>query len=244
MATSSASAGPDTRHSRFSRSSLRRSVDKQLPSYLFILPALILYVIFVLIPFFNTIYYSMTDWDGAQPVKNFVGLANFSRMFQDRLMWVSLSHNLIWIAVGTLTPVVFALVTATLVSGGMRGRVVFRTIYFMPVVLAQVVVAMVWAWIYHPLFGPINTVLEGDRSGPFGAWLAGRPPSGAVCAAICSVLGLLGFLFCDSAGRFAKRGYGTSRRRQDRRRHRCPALYDTSPFPSWRRCLLCSPPTP
>ncbi len=75
-------------------------------------------------------------------------------------MWVSLSHNLIWIAVGTLTPVIFALVTATLVSGGMRGRVIFRTIYFMPVVLAQVVVAMVWAWIYHPLFGPINTVLE------------------------------------------------------------------------------------
>ena len=137
MATSSATAAPDTRHSRSSRSSLRRSLGKQLPSYLFILPALILYVIFVLIPFFNTIYYSMTDWDGAQPVKNFIGPANFIRMFQDRLMWLSLSHNLIWIAVGTLTPVVFALITATLVSGGMRGRVVFRTIYFRPVVLAQ-----------------------------------------------------------------------------------------------------------
>jgi ABC-type sugar transport system permease subunit len=133
---------------------------KYLPSYLFIAPALVLYAIFVLYPFVNTIYYSMTDWDGAQPVKQFIGFANYQRLVQDRLMWLSLKHNAIWIALGTLTPVAIGLVLATLVWSGVRGRIVFRTVFFMPVVLASVVVGMIWSWIYHPIFGPINVTLR------------------------------------------------------------------------------------
>ncbi len=161
MTTSSVTSAPGAGRSSTVQTGFRKWLRTNIPSYLFILPALLLYAVFVLYPFVNTIYYSLTDWDGAQPVKNFIGLANFARLIQDPLMWLSLKHNLIWIAVGTLTPVVVGLVVATLVSGGgVRGRVVFRTIYFMPVVLAGVVVGMVWSWIYHPLFGPINTVLK------------------------------------------------------------------------------------
>ncbi len=161
MTASPLTPSSDAAQSPAARAGAGRWLRKNVPSYLFILPALLLYVIFVMYPFVNTIYYSLTDWDGAQPVKNFVGLANFSRMFQDPLMWKSLQHNIIWIAFGTLTPVILGLVVATFVSGGaVHGRVVFRTIYFMPVVLAGVVVGMVWSWIYHPLFGPINTVLR------------------------------------------------------------------------------------
>jgi len=102
----------------------------------------------------------MTDWDGAQAIKTFTGIDNYARLLKDPLMWLSLGHNMIWIAFGTLTPVVVGLVLATLVSSGVHGMVVFRTVYFMPVVMAQVVVAIIWSWIYHPLFGPINTVLH------------------------------------------------------------------------------------
>ena len=109
---------------------------------------------FVLYPFLSTIYYSMTDWDGAQPVKQFIGFGNYQRLLQDPLMWLSLKHNLIWIAVGTLTPVVVGLLLATLVWSGVRGRIFFRTVYFMPVVLSTVVVGMIWAWIYHPCLVP------------------------------------------------------------------------------------------
>lgn len=161
MTVSSATTTPGTERTLTAQSGLRRWLRKNGPSYLFILPALLLYAVFVIYPFFNTIYYSLTDWDGARPVKNFVGGANYVRLVRDPLMWLSLRHNLIWIAVGTLTPVIVGLIVATWVSSeGVRGRVVFRTIYFMPVVLASVVVGMVWAWIYHPLFGPINTVLK------------------------------------------------------------------------------------
>ena len=81
-------------------------------------------------------------------------------MLADPLMWLSLTHNLIWIAVGTFTPVALGLGSATLVWSGVRGRLFFRTVYFMPVVLSTVVVGMIWAWIYHPMFGPINLVLR------------------------------------------------------------------------------------
>ena len=133
---------------------------KNLPSYAFILPALLLYSLFVLYPFVTNIYYSMTDWDGAQAIKPFTGIENYARLLKDPLMWLSLGHNMIWIVFGTLTPVVIGLVLATLVWSGVHGMVVFRTVYFMPVVMAQVVVAIIWSWIYHPLFGPINTVLR------------------------------------------------------------------------------------
>ena len=140
--------------------SLRRSWRRQALPLLFVLPALLVYALFVLWPFVNTIYYSLTDWDGAQPVKNFIGLANYRDMFADPLMWLSLRHNLIWIALGTLTPVVIGLVLANLVWSGVKGRTLFRTIFFMPVVLASVVVGIIWHWIYRPLFGPVNVVLR------------------------------------------------------------------------------------
>lgn len=142
------------------RRGLRNWLRKYLPSYAFIAPALLLYVVFVIYPFLNTIYYSLTDWDGAQPLKQFIGIANYQRLLQDPLMWLSLKHNVIWIALGTVTPVAVGLVLATFVWSGVRGRIIFRTIYFMPVVLASVVVGMIWSWIYHPIFGPINVFLS------------------------------------------------------------------------------------
>ena len=109
----------------------------------------------------ETIYFSMTDWDGAQPQsRTSSGWATTARCCSDRLMWLSLWHNLIWITVGTVTPVGIGLGLAVLVWAGMRGRLFFRTLYFMPVVLSSVVVGMIWAWIYHPMFGPINVVLR------------------------------------------------------------------------------------
>jgi ABC-type sugar transport system permease subunit len=131
-----------------------------LTGYLFVLPAFALYLLFVLYPFVVSIYYSLTDWDGAQPVKPFVGMGNYARLIGDRLMWLSLWHNLVWIVFGTLTPVVIGLGLASLVWSGVRGRLFFRTVYFMPVVLATVVVGIIWSWIYHPMFGPINVALR------------------------------------------------------------------------------------
>src|SRR5829696_7271081 len=117
-----------------------RARRKALAGWLFVLPALLLYLYFVIYPFLVSIYYSLTDWDGAQPVKRFVGLANYQQLLNDDLMWQALWHNLIWIVIGTLSPIIIGLLLGVLLWTGTFGRTIFRTIYFLPVVLAEVVV--------------------------------------------------------------------------------------------------------
>ena len=77
-----------------------------------------MYVIFVVYPFFYTIYLSLTKWDGAKPVKEFVGLLNYERLFADPRLWSALSHNLIWIVLGTVTPVAIGLFLGVLLWRG------------------------------------------------------------------------------------------------------------------------------
>ena len=128
--------------------------------YFFVLPSLVLYIIFFIYPFLSSIYLSLTDWDGLKPVMNFVGLQNYERMLGDPLVWQSLKHNVIWVIIGTTAPVVIGLMLSLLLWGRIRGRLLFRTIYFMPVVLSSVVVGIIWGWIYNPIFGILNRILR------------------------------------------------------------------------------------
>ena len=135
---------------------LRRHWVKYQAGYLFVLPAFLVYALFMIYPFGQSIYLSLTSWDGAQPVKEFVGLANYAALLQDQLLWTSLSHNLIWVVLGTISPLVIGLVLAMLLWNRPPGFTLFRTFYFMPQVLSSVVIAIVWGWIYNPIFGALN----------------------------------------------------------------------------------------
>jgi raffinose/stachyose/melibiose transport system permease protein len=140
---------------------MNRQLARNATGLLFVLPALLLYAVFFLYPFFSSILLSFTNWDGVQPIKKFVGGANYLRLAHDSLMWLSLSHNLIWVIIGTIAPVVIGLLLAVLFwSGNTKGRAIFRTAFFMPVVLSPVVVGIIWGWIYSPIFGILNRVLE------------------------------------------------------------------------------------
>lgn len=172
-----------------------RARRKAVAGWLFVLPALALYIYFVVYPFLVSIYYSLTDWDGAQPVKRFVGLSNYQELLTDRLMWEALWHNAIWIVIGTAAPILIGLLLGVLLWTGARGRVVFRTVYFLPVVLAEVVVAIVWNWIYHPLFGALNQTLRviGLDSWTRG-WL-GDPDTALLALLVTAIWSYYGFCF-------------------------------------------------
>ena len=137
-----------------------RARRKARSGWLFVLPALAVYAYFVIYPFFYSIYYSLTDWDGAQPVKHFIGLANYHRLLSDTLMWQALWHNVIWVCIGTISPIVLGLLLGVSLWMGVKGRLIFRTVYFLPVILSEVVIAIIWNWIYHPLFGAVNQLLD------------------------------------------------------------------------------------
>jgi ABC-type sugar transport system permease subunit len=128
--------------------------------YLFVLPAFLLYAVFMIYPFFQSIYLSFTSWNGADPVKEWVGLANYRELIRDDHLWTSLRHNLIWVVIGTIAPMVIGLLLAILLWKRPRGFTLFRTTYFMPQVLSSVVIAIVWGWIYNPIFGLLNESLE------------------------------------------------------------------------------------
>ena len=163
---------------------------------LFVVPGLLIYTVFMLFPFFATIYLSFTNWDGVSPERDFVGLANYARMFGDATAIKAFVNNVVWVVLGTIAPVVLGLFEALLVwTGSQRGSLFFRTLFFLPFVLPLVVVGIVWQWIYHPLFGILNSVLDSaGLDGVSRGWLA-DPHTALYAVLIAAIWGATGFCF-------------------------------------------------
>lgn len=128
--------------------------------YLFLAPALLFYGLFVVYPFTQSVYLSLTSWNGADPIKPFVGLGNYLRLVQDELLWLALSHNVIWMVFGTAISISLGLLLAVLMWDRPAGNTLFRTFFFMPQVLAPIIVGIIWSWIFAPRFGLLNRVLD------------------------------------------------------------------------------------
>jgi ABC-type sugar transport system permease subunit len=170
-------------------------VRKATIGYAFVLPALLLYAFFFIYPFAVSIYYSLTDWDGAQPVKEFIGLSNYRTLLSDSLLWESLSHNLVWVVLGTAAPIAIGLLLGVLLWSGARGTTLFRTVYFLPFILSQVVVAIIWNWIYHPLWGPLNISLRAIGLDSLARGWLGDPTWALLAVIIVAVWSSFGFTF-------------------------------------------------
>jgi raffinose/stachyose/melibiose transport system permease protein len=163
---------------------------------LFVVPGLLIYTVFMLFPFFATIYLSFTNWDGVSPERDFVGLANYARMFGDATAIKAFVNNVVWVVIGTIAPVVLGLLEALLVwTGSQRGSLFFRTLFFLPFVLPLVVVGIVWQWIYHPLFGVLNSVLDSVGLDSLSrGWLA-DPHAALYAVLVAAIWGATGFCF-------------------------------------------------
>lgn len=138
----------------------RRPGERPWLAYLYILPAFLIYAVFVLTPIVQTVQYSFSDWDGISPPE-FTGLANYARLVQDPLVQTALRNNLTLLVFYTVFPIALALLfTALLTRRRIRGLSFFRAGLFVPQVMSMVVVGVVWRWIYNPSFGPINQFLR------------------------------------------------------------------------------------
>jgi raffinose/stachyose/melibiose transport system permease protein len=116
----------------------------------FLLPALALYSVFVLYPITQSIRYSGFDWNGLRPLTDWVGLGNFRDAFADPLFIEAITHNAIIIGLSLLFQIPFAIALAVLLSRNLKGRGVFRTMFFAPFILSEVVTGVVWRQIYRP----------------------------------------------------------------------------------------------
>jgi len=163
--------------------------------YLFVLPAFLLYTVFMIYPFIQAVYFAFTDWNGASADKNFVGFDNFRELVDDDLLWTSLRHTVVWVVVGTVGPIVVGLLLAMMLWRRPKGFTLFRTAFFMPQVLSSVVIAIVWGWIYNPRFGILNQSLDrvGLESVSRG-WL-GDPDFALYAVMVASIWAETGFVF-------------------------------------------------
>ncbi|TXK83924.1 carbohydrate ABC transporter permease [Paenibacillus sp. N3.4] len=125
-----------------------------------LIPALVLYLLFVIVPIFWSAYYGFFDWKGIGAAK-FIGFDNYVEVVKDPIFWKSFKNNMLIVAASVFGQVPIAMILALML---MRSNFFQRTIrasVFMPMVLSSVVVGIIWGYLYHPQIGIINFFLEG-----------------------------------------------------------------------------------
>jgi len=122
-------------------------------------PVIVLYAIFVLHPTLQSMRLAFYEWNGVSADRKWVGLDNFQRLFNDGIFWQALRNNLVWTVIVVSFNLVVGLGAAAMLASNIRGRLIFRLGFFLPVVQASIVTAMIWKWMYAP-GGVLNSVLE------------------------------------------------------------------------------------
>lgn len=166
-------------------------------SYLFILPALCVYLIFGLYPFIRTFQLSFYKWDGIAPAMQFVGLRNYySIIFDNPVWWTSiLNASIVSIIALTFQNGLALLLAIALYHGIKRGRIAYRLIFFMPPMLSLIVVGYIWLWIYDGTYGILNHMLRLIGAGHLArAWLS-EPSLALISVAVAHCWRGFGFAF-------------------------------------------------
>lgn len=150
-----------------------RRLGDRLLVFLFLLPALILFLIFVIYPIFRSLYFSMFDWNGLGPAVDFIGLQNFKDILADEVFQKAVRNVLVIIALSIGVQLPLALALAVMAGRDFPGRGIFRTIFFMPYILSEINVAIMWMLLYNPDpdRGLLNAIATGLGSDPIG-WMS------------------------------------------------------------------------
>ncbi|MFD3443214.1 carbohydrate ABC transporter permease [Microbacteriaceae bacterium 4G12] len=128
----------------------------------FLAPALAAYLVFVVGPMVESVRLSFFEWSGFQGApQEFVGLRNYVRIFtQDPVFWTALGNTVIWVILSLVIPVALGLVLALALNRPLFGRNAFRSLFYIPGVLAPIAIANMWRWMYNPNFGVGVTLAE------------------------------------------------------------------------------------
>ena len=157
--TATVEAGKQRKPVRRSRRAKRSRREPSRVAYLYILPAFLVYAAFLLYPLGHSVWISLFHWDGLT-LATWAGASNYVDIFRDAALRDAFGHALILIVFYAVLPVCLGLLlTGVLARGRLRGRTFFRTVLFLPQVIAMVVVATAWSAIYSPN-GVLNNFLD------------------------------------------------------------------------------------
>jgi len=127
-----------------------RRVQDYLTIFLFLLPAFILFLLFIIYPIFRAAYFSMFNWNGMGPATQFVGLNNFKLILTDQVFMKAIKNGLLIIILSLTIQLPLALLLAIMVGRDLPGRAFFRVIFFMPYVISEVITAIIWMGLFSP----------------------------------------------------------------------------------------------
>jgi putative chitobiose transport system permease protein len=140
-------------------------------AYLFLLPAIVLFLTFDYLPVFSAVFYSFHDYHVLAPAK-WIGIDNYKQIMDDPLFWKSMRNSFTYFIIIVPFLVTLPLFLAMLLNMKLKGMYMFRVIYYFPVITSMVAVAILWKYLYHPA-GLLNSVLQYvglDQSNPIN-WL-------------------------------------------------------------------------
>lgn len=132
----------------------------------FLAPVLLLYTVLVILPMFSSLYYGLTKWNGVA-AQQFIGLDNFRALFNSSDYWRTFNNTLKLVLITLLVQVPGGLVIAYMLHHRMRFFKLFRTAYFLPVVIAPVAIGLMFSLFYNSEVGIFNKILE---TVGLGAW--------------------------------------------------------------------------
>ncbi len=139
----------------------RLNVKPYLTGTLFILPALVLFAVFILLPLIYGMMMSFTDYGGFNIKANFIGLDNYTKLFRDDYFKISLKNNAIYTVLFVPLTMFMSLLSALALNHIIHLRKYFRMIFYFPQITSMVSIAIVWGLLLNPDRGPINIMLEG-----------------------------------------------------------------------------------
>ncbi len=164
----------------------KKSKSDMFWGYLMIFPTILGLIVLNIYPFIETIIMSLSSTK-AFGAYEFSGIENYITMFSSQEFWKA-TWNSVWFCILTVPVGIFlALILAVLLNAKIKGRSIFRTIYFLPMVVAPAAVAMVWKWLFNAEFGLINSILGTNIK-----WIT-DPKIVLITCAIVSIWSSLGY---------------------------------------------------
>ncbi|MEL6127180.1 MAG: sugar ABC transporter permease [Pseudomonadota bacterium] len=162
----------------------------RLTPWLFLAPGMLMFALYVIIPIFESISISFYEWDGLGAAE-YVGTSNYVELFDDYAFYTSLWNNLLWLVLYLLA-IPGGLFIAIFLNQTVTGIRIYKSLFFFPFVISQVVVGLVFTWFYDPTFGLLNSIIGVVGFGPinvlgnedyvtYGIIAAGLWPQTAYC---------------------------------------------------------------
>ena len=139
----------------------------------FLVPTLLVYVVFIILPIFIAIGYSFTRYSGIGKAR-FIGLDNYKRLFHDQLFWKSLQNTVIIFVLASVLLLVLSFLLALLLNNKLKFADTSKALVFSPAIIAPIIVGIIWVYILDPKIGVINNILRSIGAGSLAKqWIGG-----------------------------------------------------------------------